>query len=106
MYHPENNNREYIEIKNIGSSSFKLQGTEISGIDYQFVDPDSTLDPEHILLIVKGEPATFRNNYSVPEKVVIYGPFVGSLDNGGERIRIRIPEKSRNKWPASSESVY
>ena len=122
MYHPENNNTEYIEIKNIGSSSFKLQGTEISGIDYQFVDPDSTLDPEHILLIVKGDPATFRNNYSVPEKVVIYGPFVGSLDNGGERIRIRIPEKSpingqpdlkvsidiaeysdRDPWPVSAD---
>ena len=94
MYHPENNNAEYIEIKNIGSSTFNLQGTEISGIDYQFNDPISTLNPEHILLIVKEDPTTFRNNYSVPETVAIYGPFVGSLDNGGERIRIRIPEKS------------
>ncbi|MCH2026886.1 MAG: hypothetical protein MK172_14220, partial [Verrucomicrobiales bacterium] len=94
MYHPDNNNKEYIEIKNIGSSPFNLQGTEISGIDFQFDDPDSNLLPEDILLIVKEDPATFRNNYSVPEKVSIFGPFVGSLDNGGERIRIKIPEKS------------
>ncbi|HAA88762.1 MAG TPA: hypothetical protein DCE22_10925 [Verrucomicrobiales bacterium] len=94
MYHPDNNNKEYIEIKNIGSSPFNLQGTEISGIDFQFDDPDSNLLPEDILLIVKEDPATFRNNYNVPEKVSIFGPFVGSLDNRGERIRIKIPEKS------------
>ncbi len=94
MYHPVNDNTEYIEIKNIGSSSFNLQGTGISGIDYQFEDPGPTLAPGDTLLVVKEDPTIFRNNYSVPEKVEIYGPFVGSLDNGGERIRIRIPEKS------------
>ena len=64
MYHPDNNNTEYIEIKNIGSSSFNLQGVEISGIGYQFDDSDSNLSPDDILLIVKEDPATFRNNYS------------------------------------------
>ena len=124
MYHPDNNNTEYIEIKNIGSSSFNLQGVEISGIDYLFDDSDSNLSPDDILLIVKEDPATFRNNYSVPEKVLIYGPFFGSLDNGGERIRIRIPEKStingepdlkvsidvaeysdKEPWPASADGL-
>jgi len=124
MYHPDNNNTEYIEIKNIGSSSFNLQGVEISGIDYQFDDSDSNLSPDDILLIVKEDPATFRNIYSVPEKVLIYGPFFGSLDNGGERIRIRIPEKStingepdlkvsidvaeysdKEPWPASADGL-
>ena len=124
MYHPENDNTEYIEIKNIGSSSFNLQGTGISGIDYQFEDPGPTLAPGDILLVVKEDPTIFRNNYSVPENVEIYGPFVGSLDNGGERIRIRIPEKStingepdlkvsidiaeysdQDPWPASADGL-
>ena len=94
MYHPQNDNAEYLEIKNIGSLPINLQGTEISGIDYQFDDPDSVLISGGILLVVKEDPVAFRNDYNVPERVEVYGPFLGSLDNGGERIRIRMPERS------------
>ena len=94
MYHPKDDNVEFIEIKNIGSAPIDLLGTEISGIDYRFDAPESNLVAGGILLVVKDDPANFRNNYNVPEQVEIYGPFLGSLDNGGERIRIRITEPS------------
>ena len=94
MYHPKDDNVEFIEIKNIGSVPVDLLGTEISGIDYRFDAPESNLVAGGILLVVKDDPANFRNNYNVPEEVKIYGPFLGSLDNGGERIRIRITEPS------------
>ena len=94
MYHPKDDNVEFIEIKNIGSAPIDLLGTEISGIDYRFDTPESNLVAGGILLVVKDDPANFRNNYNVPEDVKIYGPFLGSLDNGGERIRIRITEPS------------
>ena len=94
MYHPKDDNVEFIEIKNIGSVPVDLLGTEISGIDYRFDTPESNLVAGGILLVVKDDPANFRNNYNVPEEVKIYGPFLGSLDNGGERIRIRITEPS------------
>ena len=94
MYHPKNDNVEFIEIKNIGSAPVELLGAEISGIDYRFDTPESDLVAGGILLVVKDNPANFRNNYNVPEEVKIYGPFLGSLDNGGERIRIRITEPS------------
>mgnify|MGYP001216395169 FL=1 len=94
MYHPKDDNVEFIEIKNIGSVPVDLLGTEISGIDYRFNFPESNLFAGGILLVVKDDPANFRKNYNVPEEVEIYGPFLGSLDNGGERIRIRITEPS------------
>lgn len=94
MYHPKDDNVEFIEIKNIGSVPVDLLGTEISGIDYRFDFPESNLFAGGILLVVKDDPANFRKNYNVPEEVEIYGPFLGSLDNGGERIRIRITEPS------------
>ena len=94
MYHPKDDNVEFIEIKNMGSVPFDLLGTEISGIDYQFDVPESNLVAGGILLVVKDDPANFRKNYNVPEEVEIYGPFPGSLDNRGERIRIRITEPS------------
>ena len=94
MYHPKDDNVEFIEIKNMGSVPVDLLGTEISGIDYQFDVPESNLVAGGILLVVKDDPANFRKNYNVPEEVEIYGPFPGSLDNRGERIRIRITEPS------------
>ena len=94
MYHPKDDNVEFIEIKNIGSVPVDLLGTEISGIDYRFDFPESNLFAGGILLVVKDDPANFRKNYNVPEEVEIYGPFLGSLDNRGERIRIRITEPS------------
>ena len=94
MYHPKDDNVEFIEIKNMGSVPVDLLGTEISGIDYQFDVPESNLVAGGILLVVKDDPANVRKNYNVPEEVEIYGPFLGSLDNRGERIRIRITEPS------------
>ena len=94
MYHPQDDNVEYIEIKNIGPLPINLNGIEISGIDFQFDNPQSILISGGILLVVKGDPIAFRNYYNIPETIDIYGPFIGSLDNGGERVRIRIPERS------------
>ena len=46
-----------------------------------------------MLLVVETEPEAFRAKYNVPAAVMIFGPYSGALDNGGETIELRAPDK-------------
>ena len=93
-YNPDGNDAtEFVELQNTssGDSATPLDLTGVKITDgprepYQF--PEGTmLDAGQRIVVVKS-PSDFRAaNPSVPE-TSIFGPFLGSLSNGGERIKV------------------
>ena len=86
-YHPldmgvdDNQELEFIELKNTGVSTLNLKGMRFAdGIDYIFPDDQAFKPQSFIVLASNGR--FFRNRYGFwPD-----GTFDGQLDNGGERI--------------------
>lgn len=90
MYHPldtndpNDPNTEYIELKNIGTGTINLNLVNFDkGIDFTF-GPNILTAGQHILA-VKNKNA-FETKYGTGRYVA--GEYTGSLDNGGERIRL------------------
>ncbi len=93
MYHPEDTNdpndpdKEYIELKNIGITTINLNLVSFTkGISFTF--PDWTLDPDEFALVVKDYDALESQYASEPNfnTNTIAGEYTGSLDNAGEKI--------------------
>lgn len=75
---------EFIELKNIGATPLNLEGANFThGITYTF--GAVVLSPGAHVVVAKN-PAAFAARYGAGLPVV--GPFAGSLDNAGERLRI------------------
>ncbi len=89
MYNPlGGNDFEFIELQNTGSVPLDLAGVRLEGaVDFAF--PNLQLAPEEYVVVV-GDVADFRSRYG--GDVVIAGEYDGSLSNGGEEIRLRLPE--------------
>lgn len=93
MYHPPvpplgspyvREDHEYLELKNIGPAGMNLAGVHFTnGIDYVF--GNVTLNAGQTLILAKN-PAAFTSRY--PGVANVFGPYTGSLDNKGERIRL------------------
>ncbi|MHC4642317.1 MAG: lamin tail domain-containing protein, partial [Planctomycetota bacterium] len=90
MYHPKNTgnpgdpNEEYIELKNIGTSTLNLNLVGFTeGIDFTF--PDMDLDPDECVVVVK-ENSAFEAQYGA--SVNVTGEYKGSLANNGEGIKL------------------
>ncbi|MFH1717995.1 MAG: lamin tail domain-containing protein, partial [Planctomycetota bacterium] len=90
MYHPkargnaDEPNEEFIELKNIGAESINLNLVSFTnGIDFTF--PDVELAPGEYVLAVQDRTA-FEGRYG--SNLNIAGQYSGSLNNGGERIRL------------------
>ena len=97
MYHPEDGDHEFVEIKNISPSNvnlFNAQGEpwKVNGIGFQF-PAGITMAPGEIILLVRDTitPAAFRTAYGVPAGTRIYA-YAGRLDNGGETLTLRKPD--------------
>jgi len=92
MYHPADAplgdpNAEFIEVKNVGGTALKLNLVKFTeGIHFTF--PSMTLAAGDYAIVVK-DAAVFTVQYPYPTfSGVIAGEYVGSLDNGGERVRL------------------
>ncbi|MHC4424487.1 MAG: lamin tail domain-containing protein [Planctomycetota bacterium] len=90
MYHPQfmgdanDRNAEFIELKNIGAETLNLNLVRFTdGIDFTF--PSLQLAAGEYILAVKD-----RNVFEAKHgtAIDIAGEYSGSLDNGGERIRL------------------
>lgn len=78
---------EFLELENVGEEAIWLDGFEfVSGI--RLLLGDTQLGPGEFGVIVKDQSA-FRFRYG--DHVQILGEYEGSLDNGGERLRLRGP---------------
>ncbi len=90
MYHPAETgnpndpNTEYVELTNIANQTLNLNLVRFTkGIDYTF--PSFELPAGGYCLVVK-DLAAFQAKYG--SKLPVMGEYAGSLDNGGEQIRL------------------
>ncbi len=84
MYHPIDPNTEYVELKNISSSSINLNLVKFTkGIDFTF-DNETLAAGDHIIVVK--DITVFEAKYGTGRNIA--GQCSGSLDNGGERIRL------------------
>jgi len=91
MYHPMDTNdpndpnTEYIELKNVGSSTINLNLARFTkGVDFTF--GPNTLAAGQYILVVKDINA-FKAKYGTGRNIA--GQYDGSLDNAGEKIRLK-----------------
>jgi hypothetical protein len=82
---PDDPNTEYIELKNISGSTINLNLVKFDkGIDFTF-GPNTLAAGQHIL-VVKNINA-FQDKYGTSRYIA--GTYSGSLNNGGERVRLK-----------------
>lgn len=90
---------EFIELTNISSgaqsTTLNLAGVTISaGPSEPFTFPTgTTLAPGEYLVVTKNTVA-FQAAYPLVNAAIIAGPFIGSLSNGGEQIKLDDPNGS------------
>ncbi|MBN2271198.1 MAG: lamin tail domain-containing protein [Sedimentisphaerales bacterium] len=89
MFHPQNTgdpNEEYIELKNMGTAAINLNMVKFAdGVDFTF--QSWSLDAGQYVLVVRDQ-AAFAARYPEVPFNIIAGQYTGSLDNGGERIKL------------------
>lgn len=64
---------------------------EVSGIDFTF-PPGFVMAPGAHVVIAGTDPVRFRQAYGLPGSIVVLGPWQGSLQQNGERLRLRQPD--------------
>jgi hypothetical protein len=95
MYNPapggtlDNDEYEFLELKNTGTASLKLDGAKLTkGVSYTFPPTGNlSLAPGACIVIVKNRTA-FMSRYSSPSIHLAPGAYTGSLDNAGETIKL------------------
>ena len=103
---------EYIELHNFSANTVPLYDTNYpantwqlrNAVDFDF-PPNVSLPPDGRLLVVDFNPANtvrlaqFRARNGVADTVPIYGPFDGNLDNAGEAVELRKPDRPEPPGP-------
>lgn len=96
MYNPGPSGKEYVELYNTSNSTVYLfNGTNSwsfnGAMEYQF--PQSSSIPSHSYALVSSvDPVEFRDTYGVTSTAIqVFGPFSGSLDNGGASVKLYEP---------------
>jgi len=81
---PNDPNKEYIELKNVGSGTINLNLVRFDkGVDFIF-GPNTLTTGQHILVVK--DISAFTTKYGTGRYIA--GHYAGSLDNGGERLRL------------------
>ena len=92
---------EFVEIFNPTSQSVDLTNWRIrGGVDFDF-DTGASIGPGDTLVLVSFNPndaasaarlAAFREHYGIDASVTLVGPYVGQLNNAGERVELQRPD--------------
>jgi len=107
MYNPDwpdggsygNDHYEYIELHNVSGSPVTLYRADkmlpwkfTDGIEFTFPDyPNEVTIPKDGFVVVVEDPNAFAWRYPAVPSQIIFGPYTGSLDNGGETVEISLP---------------
>lgn len=104
QYHPKAGDDEFVELKNITASPVVLYYSDpqepdwttntwkIVGVDFDF-PPNISIPANGLLIVTAIDPASFRTKYNVPSAVQILGPYTGSLQDSGELLELKKPDK-------------
>jgi hypothetical protein len=108
QYAPRPGDEEFVELKNITSVPVPLFDPEnpanvwdLEGIGFE-IPTGLTLPPNGLLILVGSDPALFRAKYQIPNEVPVLGPFLGSLQDGGERLKLARPDNPQELADGSS----
>jgi len=95
MYNPapggtlDNDEYEFIELKNIGTASLKLDGAKLTkGVSYAFPPTGSLMLSPGARIVIARNRTAFTSRYSDPSIRLAPGAYTGSLDNAGETIKL------------------
>ena len=90
MYNPPGGDAyEFLEFWNSGGGILDLSDHTLGGVNFRFKNPGPKLGPgERLVLANDAKPSDFARRYP---GVVVAGWFGGSLDNGGETLRVFNP---------------
>jgi hypothetical protein len=78
---------EYVELLNLGTTSLNLAGFRFTqGIEFVF--PSVVVGPGQRIVVAK-DVSAFQSRYGTA--VAVVGPFLGQLDNAGERLTLKGP---------------
>jgi hypothetical protein len=90
MYHPkgdpafeDEDEFEFIELKNTGATPLNLSGCQLDGVDFAFAP--GTVVPAGGFIVLVANPAAFSQRYP---GVTIHGAYFKNLSNTGENIRV------------------
>lgn len=113
-YHPmpegdvSHRDLEFIELKNIGSSSIQLDSLQfVSGVSFTF--PKDDLAPNDFVVLASNAQA-FEQRYGFAP----YGQYIGQLNNQGDLLQLVQPDgavlfsiqyKNNYPWPASADGT-
>ncbi len=102
MYHPVHERGEFVEIHNRSATeTFHLGGWRLDGADFEF-DAGTVIGPGEYR-VVAADRQVYAHTHTNSEAVV--GELDGSLDNGGETLRLLAPVGS-NAWEVVDEVTY
>jgi hypothetical protein len=97
-YHPAPDGDEFVELKNITGAAVPLFDPlaptnvwRFNGLGYDFPS-NLTLEGGGLLLLVATNPPDFRAKHGVSPEVLVMGPYPGSLQDSGERLKLERPE--------------
>ena len=99
-YHPEEDTGpEFVEFKNITQHPVLLYDPQhprntwrVGGIDFQF-PTGTSIHPGGLLIITNADPSDFGSHYPIPDDVPVLGPFLGTLQDSGERLELLKPDE-------------
>jgi len=111
----DNNEYEFIELKNIGRYVLDLSGVSlIEGVTFDFADGRvTTLDPGQFVLVVRNQDA-FLARYGAELTPLIAGEYAGKLANEGETLKLvdfsagtlaEFRYNDRGGWPIEADGV-
>ncbi|WP_428262136.1 CotH kinase family protein [Haliangium sp.] len=118
MYHPVLEQdfverHEFIELHNPSAEDVPLDGwTLTGGIDYAF--PTDAVLAAGGYIVVARDRAAFLSVYDQVDPALVYGDFVGALDNGGETVIVQAPDQSvsdavayddKAPWPVAADAL-
>jgi len=83
----DNDAYEFIELRNTASEPLNLSGFTCDGITFSFSNGFAVAAGAYVVLV--RDPAAFAERYP---GIAQHGVYLGKLDNGGEKIRVRRPD--------------